>query len=174
MRTRSLTASLGSRGARTAAGIAAASLLAGTLGMVASSPAQAQAILDVTLTAPASVAHGATVNLVATAPVADDSTTTGESLIQYIDPTKLKLTSVSQITAPTGWTVYYSTDGVNFTATVPSTPAQWAAVRAVKTTGPIKSAGSTPTGDQIAGGVSQMGHTHTGVQPGSGTSGAPS
>lgn len=29
------------------------------------------------------------------------------------------------------------------------------------------------TGDQVAGGVSQMGHTHTGVQPGSGTTGKP-
>ena len=29
------------------------------------------------------------------------------------------------------------------------------------------------TGDQIAGGVSQMGHTHTGVQPGSSTTGKP-
>ena len=29
------------------------------------------------------------------------------------------------------------------------------------------------TGDQVAGGVSQMGHTHTGVQPGSSTTGIP-
>lgn len=31
----------------------------------------------------------------------------------------------------------------------------------------------TSTGDQVAGGVSQMGHTHTGVQPGGGTTGIP-
>lgn len=148
MRTFSLKQKPGRR--RAIGGLAATSLLAGALSVAIAAPANAQAILDVTLTAPASVAHGSTVTLVATAPVADDSTTTGESLIQYIDPTKLKLTSASQVTAPTGWTVYYSLDGVNFTATVPSTPAQWAAVRAVKTTGPIKSAGSTPTGDQIA------------------------
>ena len=31
----------------------------------------------------------------------------------------------------------------------------------------------TSTGDQVAGGISQTGHTHTGVQPGSGSTGTP-
>jgi len=44
----------------------------------------------------------------------------------------------------------------------------------VSLTGTVSLAGSlTSTGDQVAGGISQTGHTHTGVQPGSGSTGGP-
>lgn len=45
---------------------------------------------------------------------------------------------------------------------------------AVNMTGTVKLQGSlSSTGDQVAGGISQTGHTHTGVQPGSGSTGGP-
>ena len=45
---------------------------------------------------------------------------------------------------------------------------------AISMTGTVSLAGSlTSTGDQVAGGISQTGHTHTGVQPGSGSTGGP-
>lgn len=45
---------------------------------------------------------------------------------------------------------------------------------AIAMTGTVSLTGSlTSTGDQVAGGISQTGHTHTGVQPGSGSTGKP-
>ncbi|HIH4124340.1 TPA: Gp138 family membrane-puncturing spike protein, partial [Klebsiella pneumoniae] len=40
--------------------------------------------------------------------------------------------------------------------------------------GPLQVNGEiTSTGDQLAGGISQIGHTHGGVEPGGGSTGAP-
>lgn len=103
---------------------------------------------SVTLDPVAPVAPGGTVDLVATAPVLG-SDSLSETIVQQVDPQQVHLTSTAQIRAPQGWTVLYSTDGVQFTATAPSSPSQWSAVRAVKATGPLVSKGYTSVGDPI-------------------------
>ena len=95
------------------------------------------------------VAPGAQVTLTAGMPVSDAGTVTQE-IVQTIDQTKVKLTSVDDITYPAGWTLSFSTDGTTFTTTTPTTLVGWAAVRAVKAAGSIVSEGASGTGKQIA------------------------
>ena len=101
------------------------------------------------LSAPATVASGGTVNLVATAPVVD-ATTNQETIVQKIDPSVVQLSSTSQIIAPAGWTVEYSTNnGTSFTTTAPTTTAGWAAVDEVEAIGSITSNGADANGNQL-------------------------
>ena len=94
------------------------------------------------------VASGQTIDLTAAMPVVAAGSTT-QTLTQIIDPTKVKLTSASDITYPAGWTLSYSTDGTSFSSTAPTTTAGWAAVRAVRATGDLVSSGSS-NGFQVA------------------------
>ena len=95
-----------------------------------------------------SAASGQTIDLTAAMPVVAAGSTT-QTLTQIIDPTKVKLTSASDITYPAGWTLSYSTDGTTFSSTAPTTTAGWAAVRAVRATGDLVSSGSS-NGFQVA------------------------
>jgi CshA-type fibril repeat protein len=97
------------------------------------------------------VSPGATVDLTAGMPVVGAGTVSQE-IVQSIDPTKVQLTSVSDIKYPNGWTLSYSTDGSSFSSTAPTTTAGWAAVRSVKATGSINSQGAE-NGYQIAAGT---------------------
>lgn len=96
-----------------------------------------------------SCAVGGKVTLTASVPVRDDTGTVTQEIVQTIDPTKVKLTAASDIVAPAGWTVSYSTDGTNFTATAPASETGWAAVRAVKATGAVVTQGAD-SGKQVA------------------------
>ena len=109
----------------------------------------------------ATVTPGSTVDLTASMPVVSAGSTT-QTLTQTIDPTKVRLTSASDITYPAGWTLSYSTDGTTFTSTAPTTTNGWAAVKAVRATGSLESSGAS-NGFQIA----------TGTATGSATSLAP-
>ena len=88
------------------------------------------------------------IDLTASTPVALAGTTQQE-IVQQIDP-ELDLRSASEIAAPTGWTIYYSADGVTYTATAPTTVAGWEAIRYVKANGPLVSEGADASGRQIA------------------------
>ncbi|MEY4558390.1 MAG: hypothetical protein RL024_548 [Actinomycetota bacterium] len=94
------------------------------------------------------VAPGSKIDLTATAPISDPGTTEQE-IVQAIG-SDLKLSSVSDIIAPAGWVVYYSTDGTNWTYNPPTTPAGWAAVTHVKARGDLISEGPDAQGRQIA------------------------
>jgi hypothetical protein len=107
-----------------------------------------------------SALRGTKIDLTASTPVAVAGTTQQE-IIQQIDP-ELDLRSASEITAPIGWTIYYSTDGVTYTSTAPTTLAAWEALRYVKANGPLVSAGADANGRQIAN------TTSSGMQPDSG------
>lgn len=115
----------------------------------------------------ATVAPGSQVTLTAGMPVSGDGTVSQE-IVQRIDPTKMKLTSINDITYPVGWTLSYcsgaATDctvSANFSATTPANAAAWAAVKAVKASGSIVSDGSN-SGRQVAS------RTSTGVLLGAG------
>ena len=94
------------------------------------------------------VAPGSKVDLTATAPVAVAGTTQQE-IVQDISPL-LSLQSVSDIVAPAGWTISYSTDGTTWTTTAPTTAAGWSAIRKVKASGELISQGADNVGRQIA------------------------
>ena len=86
-----------------------------------------------------------------------DSGTVSQEIVQTIDPTKVKLTGVADITYPVGWTLSYcsgaATDctiAANFSATTPANATAWAAVKAVKAAGSIVSEGASGTGKQVA------------------------
>ena len=83
------------------------------------------------------VATGSKVDLTTQIPAVSDVGSATQEIIQSIDSTKVKLTSASDVIAPEGWTVTYSTDGTNFSAT----PSSWAAVVKVKATGTVNSGG---------------------------------
>ena len=107
---------------------------------------------DLTLTASsATVVPGAQVTLTAAMPVVGAGTVSQE-IVQTIDPAKVKLTSVSDISYPSGWVLSYSTDGTTFSPTTPANASAWGLVRAVKATGNINSQG-TEGGFQIATGT---------------------
>lgn len=96
----------------------------------------------------ATVAPGGQTTLVAGMPVVG-SGSLNQQIVQQIDPTKVKLTSLSDISYPSGWTLSFCsgvstdcTNASNFSATVPSTPTAWAAVKAVKAQGQLVSEGS--------------------------------
>lgn len=95
-----------------------------------------------------SVSPGAKIDLRATAPVQSAGQTTQE-IIQAIG-TDLQLSSVGDIIAPAGWTLYYSTDGINWTTTAPTTTSGWKAVTHVKAKGLLISEGTDSNGRQIA------------------------
>jgi CshA-type fibril repeat protein len=111
-------------------------------------PAQAAGGAVTETSSVASTTAGSQVTLTATAPIQDAGTFT-QSIVQTIDPTKVKLTGLSDIAYPQGWTLSYSTDGSTFTATTPTSSAAWAAVRAVKATGSLATEGSD-NGRQVA------------------------
>lgn len=104
----------------------------------------------------ATVAPGSQVTLSAGMPVSVAGTVSQE-IVQTIDPTKVKLTSIADITYPAGWTLSYcsgaATDctvSANFSATTPANAAAWALVKAVKASGNIVSEGPSQSGKQIA------------------------
>ena len=102
---------------------------------------------------------GGSVTITAGTPVAAPGTVS-QTITQTFDPTRAKLTGVGDITAPSGWTLSYSSDGTTFGA-APNNAAGWAALRAVRATGSILSGGDS-SGLQIANG------TATGTVPTSG------
>ena len=108
--------------------------------------------LSVDYGAGSAVAPGGKVDLVAQMPVAQAGTVNQE-IVQSIDPTKLKLTGPSDITAPSGWSLSYSFDGTSWTTTEPTTvtgsATSWDKVVKVRAAGPIVSQGES-NGFQIA------------------------
>lgn len=90
-----------------------------------------------------SPAPGSKVTLIAELAVPGTGTFNNE-IVQSIDPSKVVITSASDITAPAGWTVSYSTDGANFTTVAPTTTTGWRSVRAVKAAGSGEVAGGSP------------------------------
>jgi hypothetical protein len=94
------------------------------------------------------VTPGNKVDLTASAPVAVAGTTQQE-IVQDISPL-LNLQSASDIVAPVGWTISYSTDGTTWTTTAPTTAAGWNAIRKVKASGELISQGADNVGRQIA------------------------
>ena len=119
--------------------------------VVVSDARLAHAIDAVNLTAtPNPVVPGNQVDLRAGVPVANQSGLASQQITQTIDPAKIKLRSRWDITAPVGWALTYSTNGVNFTAPEPTTEAGWALIKAVRATGAVESQGATNDGKQIA------------------------
>lgn len=110
----------------------------------------AAAAADITMGADptTAVADGASsVTVTARAPVMDAGIIRQE-IVQQFDPAQFTVVAASGIQIPFGWTLSYSADGTNF-GPAPTTSAGWAAVRAVKASGPIDSQGSFE-GRQIA------------------------
>jgi CshA-type fibril repeat protein len=68
-----------------------------------------------------------------------------QEIIQNIDATKVRLTGPTDVKAPAGWTLTYSTDGTNFVAT----PTNWAQVVKVKAVGSLNSGGVSGDGRQL-------------------------
>jgi len=91
------------------------------------------------------VTSGNKVDLTTQIPGVSDVGSATQEIIQTIDSSKVRLTSASDVIAPEGWTVTYSTDGTNFSAT----PSSWAAVVKVKATGSVNSGGLTGDGKQL-------------------------
>ncbi len=106
----------------------------------------------VTLTPSSStVSPGSVVDLTAGIPVLDSSGSHTQSITQQIDPTRVRLTAVSNITYPQGWSLSYSSDGVNFSATTPASAAAWAAVTHVRATGQLTTDGSSNGKQMLSG-----------------------
>ena len=139
--------------------IAAFASVLTVIGVIGGAPlAQATAGITVTSSA-ASVAPGSTIDLTASAPIAQPGSTT-QQITQIIDPTKVQLTAVADITYPTGWALSYCsgsatdcTNSANFSATTPANAAAWAAVKAVRATGSVDSPTADPNGYQTARGT---------------------
>ena len=110
-----------------------------------------------------SVIPGNKVDLTATAPVAVAGTTEQE-IIQDISAS-LKLTATTDIIAPAGWTISYSSDGTTWSLTAPTTASGWAAVRKVKASGELISQGADSNGRQIASTDANAGQPTTGQFP---------
>ena len=141
--------------------------IAVAIGTVVNGPIAQAVSTAITVTSSAgTVAPGSTVDLTASAPIAQAGSTT-QQITQTIDPATVQLTSVSDITYPKGWALSYcsgsATDctvAANFSATTPASAAAWAAVKAVRATGSIDSQGEN-AGRQVAqasvsgGGVAQ-------------------
>lgn len=109
------------------------------------SPSAAAVSAMSTSASPSSVVAGAVVHLVAKQPVAGAGTSS-QRIVQHLDRAHLHLTSASQVEAPEGWKVSYSTDGNTFTNNAPTTSAGWAAVTDVAASGHVTSA--DPIGGQ--------------------------
>ena len=110
-----------------------------------------------------SVTPGNKVDLTATAPVAVAGTTQQE-IIQDISAS-LKLTATTDVIAPAGWTISYSSDGTTWSSTAPTTASGWAAVRKVKASGELISQGADSNGRQIASTDANAGQPTTGQFP---------
>jgi CshA-type fibril repeat protein len=95
-----------------------------------------------------SVTPGNKIDLRATAPVSLAGTTTQE-IVQEIG-SELRLTSTTDIIAPTGWTVFYSTNGNTWSDVAPTSPESWASLTHVKAKGLVISEGADDSGRQIA------------------------
>ena len=134
-----------------ASGLAVATVAATLVAGATAAGASGSAAVTVTAT-PSTVLPGNTLDLVAAMPVAGTGTVAQEIVMQ-IDPTKVKLTSVTDIKAPAGWTVTYCSttcdETTNFSATVPANAAAWAAVKAVRAVGSVDSQGEYQ-GKQLA------------------------
>ena len=77
-----------------------------------------------------------------------------QTITMSIDPTKTALGAANQIVAPSGWTVFYSSNAGNtWSSSSPTTSTAWAAVNAIKAEGTLKSEGATAEGKQIATGA---------------------
>ncbi|NBU23562.1 MAG: tandem-95 repeat protein, partial [Actinobacteria bacterium] len=94
------------------------------------------------------ISPGSDVNLTATLPVTAAGETQ-QTLTQEFDSTRLRLDSLSDIRAPQGWQLSFSTNGQNFTTTAPTTSAGWAALSAVRAQGSLISDG-IDSGRQVA------------------------
>ena len=92
-----------------------------------------------------STTAGSKVDLTTQIPAVSATDASTQEIIQTIDPSKVRLTAASDVIAPSGWTVTYSTDGTTFAAT----PSSWAAVVKIKATGVVNSGGATVEGKQI-------------------------
>jgi hypothetical protein len=106
---------------------------------------------------------GNKIDLTATAPVAVAGTTEQE-IVQDISAS-LKLTATTDIVAPAGWTISYSTDGSTWSTTAPTTASGWSAVRKVKASGQLISQGADSNGRQIASTDANAGQPTTGQFP---------
>jgi hypothetical protein len=106
---------------------------------------------------------GNKIDLTATAPVAVAGTTEQE-IVQDISAS-LKLTASTDIVAPAGWTISYSTDGTTWSTTAPTTASEWSAVRKVKASGQLISQGADSNGRQIASTDANAGQPTTGQFP---------
>lgn len=93
---------------------------------------------------PTTVGGVASVSATAGLPAGTAAGGAEQVVTQAFDPTFLRLGSASQVTAPEGWALSYSTNGSAF-GEAPTTASGWAAVRAVRATG-------TVTGDAATGG----------------------
>jgi CshA-type fibril repeat protein len=93
------------------------------------------------------VAAGEKVDLTTQIPGVSDVGIATQEIIQNIDATKVRLTSASDVIAPEGWTVTYSTDGTNFLAA--ASISNWATVVKVKATGSVNSGGLSGDGKQL-------------------------
>lgn len=122
--------------------IAASSALLSTLAV--SSQAFAVPSLTTGLST-SSVTAGSKVDLTTQIPAVSAVDNSTQEIIQSIDATKVRLTAATDVKAPSGWAVSYSTDGITFAAT----PSSWAAVVKIKATGPVNSGGATSDGKQI-------------------------
>ena len=140
--------------------------------VVVSDARLAHAIDAVNLTAtPNPVVPGSQVDLRAGVPVANQSGLASQQITQTIDPAKIKLRSRWDITAPVGWALTYSTDGVTFTAPEPTTEAGWALLKAVRATGAVESQGATNDGKQIASKTTVDNSSPSGIFSGTSASG---
>jgi len=93
------------------------------------------------------VAAGEKVDLTTQIPGVSDVGVATQEIIQNIDASKVRLSSASDVIAPEGWTVTYSTDGTNFLAA--ASISNWATVVKVKATGSINSGGLSADGKQL-------------------------
>ena len=134
--------SMGKISKRTWFFIAASAALLSTA--IVSSQAFAVSSLSTSLST-TSVTAGSKVDLTTQIPAVSAVDNSAQEIIQSIDATKVRLTAATDVKAPSGWTVTYSTDGTTFAAT----PSSWAAVVKVKATGPVNSGGATSSGKQI-------------------------
>jgi CshA-type fibril repeat protein len=110
-----------------------------------------------------SVTPGNKIDLTATAPVAVAGTTQQE-IVQDIG-SQLRLSSTTDIIAPAGWAISYSTDGTTWTTTAPTTATGWNAVTKIKANGQLISQGADNNGRQIASTDANAGQPTTGQFP---------
>ena len=86
-------------------------------------------------------------NIISRAPISTSGTYSQE-IVTTIDPSTTTLNSVSQITAPAGWSLSYF-NGSTWSQTTPPNANAWAQVTKVKASGPLRSEGSE-NGNQVA------------------------